>query len=506
MRTTPLEKWKDQAAQFDRMIRRAIENILGFPMSDFTFAQACLTPKLGGLGLRRVVEHADLAYQASWHESQATAREAWIAPPGMPGEAKNQSEASYEFDEKVHAWLVNTAPNDREAQRLRRCAQPHAGCFITALPSEEDGRDTILKPRNFRIAVAYRLGVHVIDREISCPLCMQTIDKFGDHATCCSKRGSLLIRHNAVRDLVALIAQEGLLNPQLEKQGILGPTTGRRPGDVTIPNWNGGGLAIDVAVTSPLTKGNTRVENPGEEYARSQKHGKYDAGFVGQSYSFCAMVFETLGALNSEGEDVLHSLFRFAAKQLGREFTSYCGRAWARMSCTLQRSVSQAILTRIDGRELPRIEPSGPDNFVSIPEPVPHQPPPLALDSAFLSNLPASSVSLPAPSIPAPLPVSIPAPLPPSIPTATPASAPVPSTFPACHLGLPCSGRWRRRSCACRRRLLLSSVCCVWRVDRGPRLVAQRFDLLFASGDHGCPSPHHGQHQRVHRLCQVYLR
>jgi hypothetical protein len=142
MRTTPLEKWRDQAVQFDRMIRRAIENILGFPMSDFTFAQACLTPKLGGLGLRRVVEHADLAYQASWHESQSTARETWIAPSGMPGEAKNQSEASYEFDEKVHAWLVSTAPTAREVQRLRRCAQPHAGGFITALPSEEDGRDT----------------------------------------------------------------------------------------------------------------------------------------------------------------------------------------------------------------------------------------------------------------------------------------------------------------------------------------------------------------------------
>ena len=73
---------------------------------------------------------------------------------------------------------------------------------------------------------------------------------------------------------MGLIAQEGLLNPQLEKNGILGPTTGRRPGDVTIPNWNGGGLAIDVAVTSPLTKGNLKslVENPGEVYARSQKH------------------------------------------------------------------------------------------------------------------------------------------------------------------------------------------------------------------------------------------
>jgi len=61
------------------------------------------------------------------------------------------------------------------------------------------------------------------------------------------------------------------------------------------------------------------------------------------------MVFETLGAVNDEGEEVLRQLFRFAAKHLGREFTSYCGRAWARVSCNPQ--VSQAILNRIDGRE-----------------------------------------------------------------------------------------------------------------------------------------------------------
>ena len=63
------------------------------------------------------------------------------------------------------------------------------------------------------------------------------------------------------------------------------------------------------------------------------------------------MVFETLGAINTEGEEILKQLFRFAAKRLGREFTSVCGRAWARVSCNLQRSVSQAILSRIDGQE-----------------------------------------------------------------------------------------------------------------------------------------------------------
>ena len=43
-------------------------------MSDETYAQACLTPRLGGLGLRKVVEHAGLAYHASWHEAQKTER------------------------------------------------------------------------------------------------------------------------------------------------------------------------------------------------------------------------------------------------------------------------------------------------------------------------------------------------------------------------------------------------------------------------------------------------
>ena len=62
---------------------------------------------------------------------------------------------------------------------------------------------------------------------------------------------------------------------------------------------------------------------------------------MNSEYEFCAMVFESLGAINSEGEEVLRQLFRFAANRLGREFSSFCGRAWARVSCTLQRSVAR---------------------------------------------------------------------------------------------------------------------------------------------------------------------
>jgi len=122
--------------------------------------------------------------------------------------------------------------NIRDAQRLRRCAQPHASGFITAMPSQHDGFDTVLRPKTFRTAVRYRLGIPILLKEISCPLCMQTIDVYGDHATCCSKAGDLIVRHNAMRNLVNEIAEDGKLSPVLEKKGILGDANGRRPGDV----------------------------------------------------------------------------------------------------------------------------------------------------------------------------------------------------------------------------------------------------------------------------------
>src|SRR6478672_9840069 len=125
MRTTPLVQWKEQAVEFGSMMRRAIEKILADPMSDETYAQACLTPRLGGLGLRKVVEHAGLAYHASWHEAQKTAKEVWVPPADLPEKYLSQKEASFEFDEKMHAYLVDNS-DVRGAQRLRRAAQPHA--------------------------------------------------------------------------------------------------------------------------------------------------------------------------------------------------------------------------------------------------------------------------------------------------------------------------------------------------------------------------------------------
>ena len=221
---------------------------------------------------------------------------------------------------------------------------------MTAVPSSEDGKEAIMSPLHFRTAVLYRLGIKVHSKDvIPCPLCTQPIYSHGDHATCCANSGDRISRHDSLRNMVANLATQGMLSPDLEKKGILGSAPGRRPGDVPIRNWyEGKGLAIDIAVTSPFSAQHLAAPNqsPCEHYAEQYKHNKYDKDFVGSEYLFSAIVWETTGAVNAEGEEVLRQIMRFASKRLGREHSSFCGRQWALLSCCLQRWIAKMILLR----------------------------------------------------------------------------------------------------------------------------------------------------------------
>jgi hypothetical protein len=67
MRTTPLPQWCDVAAKFDECVRDAVCKIIGSPLSGAAYDQACISTKVGGLGIRRVVDHAIGAFSAGWH-------------------------------------------------------------------------------------------------------------------------------------------------------------------------------------------------------------------------------------------------------------------------------------------------------------------------------------------------------------------------------------------------------------------------------------------------------
>jgi len=181
--------------------------------------------------------------------------------------------------------LVQQAASQRERQRLGRLQCEHSGAWICAVPSTLDGNDTVMRPRNFQVAVSMRLGLPVLLEEKSCSLCMQIIDVYGDHAACCSVSSDRIHRHNRVRNLVDRIAQEGMLSPIMEKKHILGDVDGRRPGDVSLPLWRANkGLAIDVAVTCPLASSYLNDPKHCETYAEFKKHAYYDEGFKGTRF------------------------------------------------------------------------------------------------------------------------------------------------------------------------------------------------------------------------------
>ena len=100
MRMTPLKHWRTHAQKFDDMMRKAVEVIIGSPMPEHSYKQSCLTPKLGGVGMRQVEVHADTAFNASWHEARATSKEeGWTLPAGVTIEYTPQAVASYKIDE-----------------------------------------------------------------------------------------------------------------------------------------------------------------------------------------------------------------------------------------------------------------------------------------------------------------------------------------------------------------------------------------------------------------------
>ena len=87
---------------------------------------------------------------------------------------------------------------------------------------------------------------------------------------------------------------------------------------------------MDVAVICPLAPTNMANVNPCEAYARKEKHGKYDAAFLkaGVDFDFCALVCETSGGINLEGEEFLKQLFRFGARRTGERLCVYAARAY----------------------------------------------------------------------------------------------------------------------------------------------------------------------------------
>ena len=79
---------------------------------------------------------------------------------------------------------------------MNSLAMQHAGDWLNTVPVRALG--LYLRPREFTVAVKYRLGVRVYPEAGPCIVCGEDIDAYGDHAVGCGKEGERIFRHNVL--------------------------------------------------------------------------------------------------------------------------------------------------------------------------------------------------------------------------------------------------------------------------------------------------------------------
>ena len=133
---------------FDEKVCETVFHCLGMKPSPEAADQAVVSTTIGGLGIRRIVDHAKGAFSASWHEAQIITKETWWtkgSDDDCSAEYVHQQKASSIVDVAIMTNLKSKAENARETQRLNRLDYPHANAWLSARPSHTDGKDTVLK-------------------------------------------------------------------------------------------------------------------------------------------------------------------------------------------------------------------------------------------------------------------------------------------------------------------------------------------------------------------------
>lgn len=340
--------------EYDMALRVGLAEVLNLDFTDESWLQATLPIKRGGLGIRSVASLALPAFLASaaatdrlqikilgGMPSKDPAQEAqlsrWREVSGVPEPEEAWASKQSRWDDPLIELgvkdLAIRMPDCQNQARLRAVAAPHAGDWLLALPITNCGLR--LDDESMRVAVGYRLGLPVCWPH-SCP-CGTLVEGNGYHGLSCSLGPGRWPRHAALNDIICKsLIRAGI--PTVKEPVGLVRTDGKRPDGLTHIPWRAGRCLIwdatvsDTMATSYLPETSQRAGAAAERAAnlKTQKYAE-----LATNYIFTPMAFETLGPINSEGQDLLselgHKLSTVTGEQ--RETTFL----YQRISMTIQR-------------------------------------------------------------------------------------------------------------------------------------------------------------------------
>ena len=368
----------DEFGSFDTAQCRALSDIAGTPLStqDPAWILASLPVSLGGLGLRSAAIHSPAAFVASNLQTSKlvekiitphkTLRDITAATSLLTNNSANattplpdegltaktpQKLLSRRIDESRLHLLENLDTGDRFPIVLQSVRQQGTGAFLNVVPSPTLG--LYIPPREFTLAIKYRLGLPVYPNPGPCPLCQKDSDIYGDHAiSACIVSGDRTRRHDNLVNAIYERSQSALLHPTKEERNLLDDRS--RPGDITFerswPHCPGKTkIALDVTVVSPFRQDSRSHSATDATFvlrkAREQKFRKYD-GKLPFGVGLIPLPVTTFGLWEENAAANLLEIVNIQSSNLRGDKKNNKRHFFERLSVTLQRENGSMLLER----------------------------------------------------------------------------------------------------------------------------------------------------------------
>jgi len=162
-----------------------------------------------------------------------------------------------------------------------------------------------------------------------------------------------LFRHNLIRDWLANLASEALLEPSTEKPNLLPDHPNHRPADVFLPKYTlSKPAAIDITITSPLqptfqTPANALVPLQAAKHSEKSKHIKYDNLLRNIGVTTIPLAVEVFGGIGPEGYTLIKDLIKRKSNNKSLKLGDVSRFHFESLSIILQRTNARSILSRI---------------------------------------------------------------------------------------------------------------------------------------------------------------
>ena len=391
MRVIPPRQLDSFMKDFDQLLKKGFEELLGTTIGEKWWRQAQLPPKFGGMAVRSGLRTHGAQHLCSlakcaddvdrivggWNAVEVARREteAWLnnACEEVVDIEVLVTRLRSEEEDRANDWFAGLnyhyslaqlceLNEQKNVSRLmsskeRLHIEAHSGlshAWVTLLPLSFKKYN--LSSPDWIAAARRRLMLNVFPCQKHCTFCKGGwCDVKGDHASMCGGGSSRVLRHNTIRNILAKAVRDVGFRTDIEHGGGLGDQ--RRPGDIIVYNWRDGRhLLIDVAVINPMCSSNMDslisegVGGAAEAYGIKKERTYHDLDFT--KYDFLPFIMETTGGLSTAAYGFckeikkLHDLSSYH-NMVDTPYNYEINPLLSAINVELQRANSRMILERI---------------------------------------------------------------------------------------------------------------------------------------------------------------